>query len=320
VGSVRVPFRLATVAPESAESRAETVSTIVWIIVLVVAIPMLGLLVWMAIGASLVRVPSGSLGLLMVKGRATDTALLPGPHFIPALRRKMVEIYPSVELSYRAGGAPATDGGVLESSGPPLEVTLGDRTRATVLYTVRFRLVPEKLRHVHERYGPAGYFGIVRDASSAAVSAALRDPTIGIDDMFGAPLEVCQKSVGAAVAETLEADGIELCAFLLAPAELGRTGEVIQATLRARHELEREQAEASTRLARASNDAELQQNLTLTNEDAWRYRETDLWGELVQRTQALQIAVRGVGPGVVGIATSDRAAEPPPEPAPNAQP
>jgi hypothetical protein len=295
------------------------VSTVAWIIVLVVAIPMIAVLVWMVVGASLVRVPSGSLGLLMVKGRATDTALLPGPHFVPALRRKMVEIYPSVELSYRAGGPLAADG-VLEKSGPPLEVTLGDRTRATVFYTVRFRLVPEKLRHVHERFGPTGVFGIVRDASSAAVSAALRDPAIGIDDMFGAPLEVCQKSVGAAVTEALDTHGVELTAFLMAPAELGRTGEVIQATLRARHELEREQAEASTRLARAVNDADLQQNLTLSNEDAWRYRETDLWGELVQRTQALQIAVRGAGPGVVGISTSDRAGAAPSEPAPSEPP
>ena len=295
-------------------------STVAWIIVLIVAIPVLALLVWTVFQASWVRVPSGSLGLLMVKGRATDTALLPGPHFVPALRRKMVEIYPSVELTYRAGGPPAADGDVLEKSGPPLEVTLGDRTRATVFFTVRFRLVPEKLRHVHERFGPAGVFGIARDASSAAVSAALRDPAIGIDDMFGAPLEVCQKSVSAAVAKALDDSGIELSAFLLAPAELGRTGEVIQAALRARHELEREQAEAPTRLARAVNDADLQQNLTLSNEDAWRYRETDLWGELVQRTQALSIAVRNAGPGVVGISTMDRAEEPPPEPTPSAQP
>ena len=123
----------------------------------------------------------------------------------------------------------------------------------------------------------------------------------------------------------LDAHGIELSAFLLGAAEFGRTGEVIQATLRARHELEREQAEAPTRLARATNDADLQQNLTLSNEDAWRYRETDLWGELIQRTQTLQVAARPPGPGVVGFSTTDRA-EPvppesvPPEPAPNVQP
>ena len=296
-------------------------STIAWIVVLVVLIPTIALVVWVVLAASLVRVPSGSLGLLMVKGRATDVALPPGPHFVPALRRKMVEIYPSVELSYRAGGPVTTDSEVLERSGPPLEVTLGDRTTATVLYTVRFRLIPEKLRHVHERFGPAGVFGIVRDASSAAVSAALRDPAIGIDDMFGAPLEVCQKSVGTAVADTLEASGIELSAFLFGAAELGQTGEVIQSTLRARHELQREQAQAPTRLARAENDADLQQSLTMSNEDSWRYRETDLLGELIQRTQVLQVAARPPGPGVVGISTSDRAAEPvPTEPAPNAQP
>jgi len=125
------------------------VNTVGWIIVLVVAVPTIGLLLWMAIGASLVRVPSGSLGLLMLKGRASDTDLLPGSHFVPALRRRAVEIYPSVELSYRAGGPPVADGSVLERSGPALEVTLGDRTRAAVSYTVRFRLVPEQLRHVH---------------------------------------------------------------------------------------------------------------------------------------------------------------------------
>jgi hypothetical protein len=296
------------------------VSTVAWIIVLVVAIPMIALLVWVVVAASLVRVPSGSLGLLLVKGRATDTALLPGPHFVPALRRKMVEIYPAVELTYRAGGPAAADGDALERSGPALDVTLGDRSRATVPYTVRFRLVPDKLRQVHERFGPAGVFGIVRDASSAAIGATLRDPAIGIDDMFGAPLEVCQKSVATAVADALDAHGIELNALLLGAAEFGRTGEVIQATLRARHELEREQAEAPTRLARAANDANLQQNLTLSNEDAWRYRETDLWGELIQRTQTLQIAARPPGPGVVGISTSDRAVPGPTEPPPNVQP
>jgi hypothetical protein len=296
------------------------VSTIAWIIVLVVAIPTIALVVWLVITASLVKVPSGSLGLLMVKGRATDTALLPGPHFVPALRRKMVEIYPSIELTYRAGGPAAVADDPLERSGPPLEVTLGDRTRATVPYTVRFKLVPDKLRMVHERFGPAGIFGIARDTTSAAVSAALRDPAIGIDDMFGAPLEVCQKAVSAAVADALSANGMELSAFLLGAAEFGRTGEVIQATLRARHELEREKAEAPMRLARATNDAELQQNLTLSSDDAWRYRETDLWSELAHRTQALQVAVRPPGPGVIGVATSDRAEPGPTEPAPPVQP
>ena len=78
-------------------------STIGWVIVLVLVIPALGLLLWLVFAESVVRVPAGRLGLLMIKGRATDTALLPGPHFVPALRRRMVEEYPAVELAYRAG-------------------------------------------------------------------------------------------------------------------------------------------------------------------------------------------------------------------------
>lgn len=279
-------------------------STAAWIIVAIVTIPVLVLLGWMVMAASLVRVPSGSLGLLLVKGRATDTTLLPGPHFVPALRRKMVENYTSVEMSYRAGGPPLPDDGVLDRSGPPLDVTLGDRTTATVAYTVRFRLIPAELRQVHERFGPDGVFGIVRDASSAAATATLRDPSIGVDDMCGPALEQSQQVVRAAVADALAANGIEMAAFVLGVADLGRTGEVIQATMRARLEVEREQAQAATRLASALNDVELQQRLTLSDEAAWRYRQIDLLSDLLQHSQALQLALREAWPGAPGAATT----------------
>jgi hypothetical protein len=65
------------------------------------------------------------------------------------------------------------------------------------------------------------------------------------------------------------------------------------------------------------NDADLQRHLTPSTDAAWRYRETDLWAELVQRTQALQIALRAAGPGTVGITSTDRA--PAPEPPPVAE-
>jgi hypothetical protein len=70
-----------------------------------VVLPIIGLLAWLLLAASFVRVPSGSLGLVMIKGKATDKALPPGGHFVPALRRQMIEEYPSVELAYRAGAA-----------------------------------------------------------------------------------------------------------------------------------------------------------------------------------------------------------------------
>jgi SPFH domain / Band 7 family len=247
---------------------------------------------------------------VMKKGQATDTALLPGSHFLPALRRRMVEEYPSTELAYRAGGADSVEetrsdrGHAFDKSGaanrfehldqvgPALTVTLGDKATATVHYTVRFVLQPERLRTVHERFGPNGLFGIVRDESSKVVLNTLADPDVGVDSLFSEARAACQDRLAAAVGEALDADGIKVTAFVLGAVDLGRTGEVVQATVRARHELDREQAEAATRLARALNDADLQEKLTSAGDVGWRYRETDLWRELVQRTGDLTVSLR----------------------------
>ena len=40
---------------------------------------------------------------------------------------------------------------------------LGDRAEAKVGYTVRFRLVRDQLRLVHDRFGTTGYWSAVRD-------------------------------------------------------------------------------------------------------------------------------------------------------------
>ena len=295
-------------------------SIVAWIILLIFLLSALGLLGWVVLANSLVRVPSGSLGLLMAKGRATDQTLLPGPHFVFAFRRRMVEEYPSVELAYRADGTSdttganlgttgAVDGGRterlsrLESSGPPLSVTLGDRTEATVAMTVRFQLVVDRLREVHERFGPYGVFGVVRDQSARAVRATLCDTDFGIEQFFGADRTACEDRLAEAVRKALEAEGIKVTGFVLGAVELGKTGEVIQATVRARYELERERAEAETRSVRALNDANLEERLGAPSDAAWRYRETDLWRELVERTNALQVALRA-GPGATPASRS----------------
>jgi hypothetical protein len=165
-------------------------STLAWIIFLILILPAIGLLIWIILAASFVRVPSGSLGLVMARGKATDRSLPPGGHFVFALRRVIIEEYPSVELAYRADGLGDTEqvgfkrslgdrrvnrGSFdrLEVSGPTLQVTLGDRTEATVVVTVRFQLLPENLKQVHERYGPNGVFGVVRDVSTRAVLSTL---------------------------------------------------------------------------------------------------------------------------------------------------
>jgi regulator of protease activity HflC (stomatin/prohibitin superfamily) len=292
------------------------VSTIGWIILLIVLLPALGILIFIVVTASLVRVPSGSLGLVMSKGRATDTVLLPGPHFVPALRRRMVVEYPSVEMAYLAGGEPDTEEALLgergavdrtggprrrssslERYGPALQVTLGDRSTATICLTVRFRLIPDQLRRVHERFGPQGIFGIVRDETTRAVASTLGDPELGVASLFGPARDACQYRLLTDIGAALEADGIEVTVVVLGTVDLGRTGEVIQATVRARYELEREQAEAATRTVRAMNDADLQVKLSAPSDEAWRYRETDVWRDLVQQAQALNLALRE-GPAV----------------------
>ena len=79
--------------------------------------------------------------------------------------------------------------------------------------------------------------------------------------------------------------------------DLGRTGEVIQAVSRAPHELAYEEAMATVRLAQAQHDAEL----VAADGDPWRYRETDLWRELIARREILNVGLQS-GPRVPGTA------------------
>jgi hypothetical protein len=73
--------------------------------------------------------------------------------------------------------------------------------------------------------------------------------------------------------------------------------------VRAGFELALEEAEAATRIAQAQNDGRLAEEITTAREDAWRYRETDLWRDLVQRSDGVQVGRRrpGYGPGRLGL-------------------
>ena len=148
-------------------------TTIGWIILAILLIPALGLLVWVVLSASFVRVPAGRNALLLVAGRPTDTTLPPGLHFVFALRRRMVVTYPSVEL----GSAPA-----VRTTGQGERTRLRGRAGADhpggsgAGHGGLHRAVPaasRRLRLVHERFGPEGIFGIVRDESALVISTAL---------------------------------------------------------------------------------------------------------------------------------------------------
>jgi hypothetical protein len=277
-------------------------SATAWVILLFVGLPLIGFLVWLLFDESYVRIEPGRLGLLMVKGRATDKVLLPGPHWVPSLRRMSVVEYPSLELSYRAddlasasqtgdqqASAPVDD---LEYAGPAVSVTLGDRAAAVVSYTVRFRLLSERLRWIHERFGPNGLWAIARDEGNRTVADALSNASCGVDDLFGDSRAALEEKLAAAMHDALGRHGFEVTMFSLGNVDLGRLGEVIQGAVRARYEREREEADATTRLARARHDAELAPHLAGISVDAaLRYREADLWREIALRPDRLSLVL-----------------------------
>jgi hypothetical protein len=278
-------------------------STAAIVILLVLLVPIIGVVVWIVLAAGFMKMPAGSLGLVLKSGKATDKALPPGRHWMPLVRRVMVVEYPSVEMAYRAGEDASTATSELDRSGPSLSCALGDRAVVDVSYTVRYAIVPERLRTVHERFGPQGIPGLVRDESARAISRALGDPAVTVASLFGTDRAATEARLGEAVAEALEQNGLRSTGFVLGPVDLGRTGEVIQATVRAGFELALEEAEAATRLAQAQNDGELERQITSLREGAWRYRETDLWRDLVQRSDGVQLGRRrpGYGPGRLGL-------------------
>ncbi len=283
--------------------RATDMSTAAVVILLVLLVPMIGILAWMVVLASVIKIPAGTLGLVLKNGKATEHSLPPGRHWVPLLRKTMVVEYPSVEMAYRAGQDASSAASQLDRTGPSLSCALGDRALAEVAYTVRYAIIPERLRTVHERFGPEGVDGLVRDESGRAISRALSDPAITVESLFGRDRSDTEARLGQAVTAALEEHGIRVAGFVLGPVDLGRTGEVIQATVRATFELALEEAEAATRIARAQNDGRLEQQITTLSEDAWRYRETDLWRDLVQRSDGVQVGRRrpGYGPGRLGL-------------------
>lgn len=254
-----------------------------WIVFLIILVPFLFLLGFIGSTDSLITIPPGHVGLLLKSGQATDTVLQPGLHWVPRLRKRMVAPYPALELAFRAlpEGVPPGEAVALDRTGPSLRVTLGDRGQATIGYTVRFRLDTAHLRSVHERLGPEGFWNAVRDASGRAVRHRLGDADVAVDDLFGDRRNALEDQIGEAVKQVLQDEGVIVTMFSFGDLDLGRTGDVIQATVRARLELEREEAEAAVRMARAKIDSELEPYLATHSDAALRYREVDVWRDLV---------------------------------------
>jgi len=252
------------------------------VILLGIGLPLLAFAVWQLLQEALVHVDSGSVGLLIVRGKATDRVLTPGPHLVLPFRHQMIQGYPIRELTYLT-----TDDGAVEPTDyadPPLRVRLGDRARVSVGYTIRFRIRPDGLRDVHERVGPDGIKRSIRDHSRRVLVDELSSDAYGIDDAFTAARERLEATLRSRLVETLHREGFEVVMFSLRDIDLGSVDDVIDATTRAKAGLELEQAAARVRTLRVENEAETTGQLAATLSDAVvRYRQIELGREALQR-------------------------------------
>ncbi len=254
------------------------------------------LVVWFVLVETSIEVEPGTLALLLKRGAATDRALAPGRHFIQPWRKAMVEVYPSRELALVAGGLASGDERV-DTAEAPLRLHLGDKTFATLSYTVRCQLDPTRLREVHDQFGPEGIWSALRDTTRSSLIAEAGADEVSVDDAFGDRFAALEQRFETALAAALGGIGFELKMFNLREIDLGETGEIIQSTLRADAELEREQAMARVRQARLENDTAMAELAAGIDGDVLlRYRQLESWREILLRwdgDQAIPSALSG---------------------------
>lgn len=252
-----------------------------WIGAVVGVVVALALGAWLALLATSFRVEPGTVVLLLRQGKATGRVLGPGRHFIQPWRKVLVQVYPARQLALVAGGAASADERV-DHLDTALRVHLGDKTFAKLSYTIRCRLDTDKVQFVHNEFGPEGIWPALRDTSRRCLVAEAAGASI--DDTFGDGFEVLEQRFAKALGEALAEVGFDLEVFTLREIDLGETGEVIQATLRAEAELELEQALARVRQVRLDNDAALAEVVAgLENDVLLRYRQLESWREMIRR-------------------------------------
>lgn len=253
-----------------------------WILVLILA-PTLLFVIWLVLLETSVKIDPGTIGLALLRGKSTGRTLMPGRHFVRPWQKVMIQTYPSRELALVAGGVQRANPDV-DYLDEPVSVVLGDHATAEVSYTVRCRLIRDKVHDVHESYGPEGIWSVLRDVSRRTVITEAADGGTTVDNVFGDGYGELERHIAAALTDALAEVGFELKMFSLRRVDLGSTGEVIQDTIRAKAELVREQAYAEVRRARIDNDGALVSDIDgVDHELALRYRQIDAWRDLIQR-------------------------------------
>jgi regulator of protease activity HflC (stomatin/prohibitin superfamily) len=225
--------------------------------------------------------------LLLKQGRATGRVVGPGRHFIQPWRKVLVQVYPARELAFVAGGTASSDERV-DHLDAPLRVRLADKVVARLSYTVRCRLDPKKVQFVHDRFGAEGIWPVIRDTTRRCLVAEAAGASV--DDAFGDGFVAFEERCATALRTALAEVGFEVEVFSLREIDLGETGEIIQATLRADLELDLEQALARVRQLRLDNDAAMAETLAgLDSQILLRYRQLESWREILRRADGGQM-------------------------------
>lgn len=253
-----------------------------WIFLLVLG-PVLLFILWLVLLETSVRIDPGTLGLALVRGRSTGKVMDPGRHFVRPWRKVMIQTYPSRELALIAGGIQQSNPEV-DYIEEPASVLLGDGSSAQVQYTVRCQLVPGKLQGVHDTYGPEGIWSVLRDVSRRSVITECAASGMTLNDIFGDGYGALESRITNELETSLDTVGFELKMFSLREVDLGPAAEVVQSTIRAGAELERENALAAVRRARIENDAAILADVgSLDHDQLLRYRQIEAWNDLVEK-------------------------------------
>lgn len=257
-------------------------SPAVWILLLIIG-PIILFIVWLVLLETSIRVEPGTLGLLLVRGRATGRAMTPGRHFIRPWRKGQIQTYPSRELALVAGGTHQSNADV-DYIDLPVGVRLGDHAEAQMSYTMRCQLIPSKVQDIHDSFGPEGIWAALRDVTRRCVISDAAASDVTASEVFVGGYAALEQRITNSLRKALDDVGFELRMFNVRVLDLGETGDVMQSAVRAGAELELEQALAEVRRARVQNDADLVALIEgLDHDQLLRYRQLEAWRDATER-------------------------------------
>lgn len=217
-----------------------------------VALPLLAFMVWILVAHWTVRIGHRQAGLVIRRGRATNRTLSAGTHILPPFLG-IVEAYPDVEMTYMttAESVAAVEGrSDFSYYDPPFGVIDRDASGAGVFYTIRFRIAKDGLKQVHERFGPMGIKGIIRDESRRVIQELFSDDAYSIVDLAGTRRPELERVLFDRINDVLSNNGFAVTLFTLQEPDLRELGEALRAQRQEREQLAIEELRSQTDEAR----------------------------------------------------------------------